>query len=287
MKVNFYDKNLLNDFYKYLSAIGLVTSIVFLFVTIPNDCQFISQDCRLITGGMLFIIIFLLFLALWFRANKLKYLRVKIDSTSVEVKEGDLFEQEGLIAIGFNEYFDTVVDDKIISKRSLNGIFIDTHLIHTGKEVDELDALIESGVENEHKAKGKKRKAEGKLQRYKLGTIYLLDDRYILTAFTKFNDRNEARLTMSEYLEFLVNFWDNVNSIYAQRSVSVPIFGGGITRFKEHKTISDEELLKIMLWTFKISEMRFKHPARLTIIIHPEKIKAINLNDIKGLGNGL
>ncbi|KRU21991.1 macro domain-containing protein [Psychrobacter piscatorii] len=280
MKVHFYDRSLWNDFYKYLSAIGLVTSTTFLFITT-------SDNFKIITGGVLSIAIFTVFLALWFRANSLKYVKVKIDSTSVEIKEGDLFEQEGLIAIGFNEYFDTVVDDKIISKKSLNGIFIDTYLIHTGKEVDELDVLIENGVENEHKAKGKKRKAEGKLQRYKLGAIYLLDDRYILTAFTKFNDRNEARLTMSEYLEFLVNFWDNVNSIYAQRSVSVPIFGGGITRFKEHKTISDEELLKIMLWTFKISEMRFKHPARLTIIIHPEKIKAINLNDIKGLGNGL
>ncbi len=280
MKVHFYDRSLWNDFYKYLSAIGLVTSTTFLFITT-------SDNFKIITGGVLSIAIFTVFLALWFRANRLKYVKVKIDSTSVEIKEGDLFEQEGLIAIGFNEYFDTVVDDKIISKKSLNGIFIDTYLIHTGKEVDELDVLIENGVENEHKAKGKKRKAEGKLQRYKLGAIYLLEDRYILTAFTKFNDRNEARLTMSEYLEFLVNFWDNVNSIYAQRSVSVPIFGGGITRFKEHKTISDEELLKIMLWTFKISEMRFKHPARLTIIIHPEKIKAINLNDIKGLGNGL
>ena len=284
MKVNFYDKNLWNDFYKYLSAIGLVTSIVFLFVTIPNDCQFTLQDCRLITGGFLLIIIFLLFLTLWFRANKLKYLRVKIDSTSIEIKEGDLFEQNGLIAIGFNEHFDTVVDDKIISKRSLNGIFIDTYLVHTEKEFDE---LIENGIDNEQKIRGKKRKAEGKQQRYKLGTIYLLDERYILTAFTKFNDRNEARLTMPEYLEFLVNFWDNVNAVYAQRSVSVPIFGSGITRFKEHKSISDEELLKIMLWTFKISEMRFKHPARLTIVVHTEKIKAINLNDIKGLGDGL
>ena len=280
MKVNFYDRSLWNDFYKYLSAICLVTSVTFLFITF-------SDKSKLITGGVLFIIISLMFLALWFRANRLKYIRVKIDSTSVEIKEGDLFEQEGLIAIGFNEYFDTVVDDKIISKRSLNGVFIDTHLIRTGREVNELDVLIENGVENEQKVKGKKRKAEGKSQRYKLGAIYLLDDRYILTAFTKFNDKNEARLTMPEYLEFLVNFWDNVNSVYAQRSVSVPIFGGGITRFKEHKTISDEELLKIMLWTFKISEMRFKHPARLTIIIHPKKIKAINLNDIKGLGNGL
>lgn len=287
MKVNFLDRSLWNNFYKYLSAIGLITSTIFLFITIPNECNLISQDCKIITGVILLTLIFLLFLALWYRANKMKYLKVKIDSTSVEIKEGDLFKQEGLIAIGFNEYFDTVADDKIISKRSLNGVFINTHLIRTGKEVDELDTLIENGIENEYKVRGKKRKAEGKLQRYKLGAIYLLDNRYILTAFTKFNDRNEARLTMPEYLEFLVNFWDNVNSIYAQRSVSVPVFGGGITRFKEHKDIPDEELLKIMLWTFKISEMRFNHPARLTIVIHPEKIKAINLNDIKGLGNGL
>lgn len=43
------------------------------------------------------------------------------------------------------------------------------------------------------------------------------------------------------------------------------IFGSGITRIKGHKTISDEDLLKIMLWTFRISEMRFKYPAKLTI----------------------
>ena len=33
-----------------------------------------------------------------------------------------------------------------------------------------------------------------------------------------------ATLTMPEYLEFLVNFWDGVNRNYAQQSVSVPIF---------------------------------------------------------------
>ncbi|MDP4350104.1 DUF6430 domain-containing protein, partial [Escherichia coli] len=84
-----------------------------------------------------------------------------------------------------------------------------------------------------------------------------------------------------DYLAFLINFWDKVNRIYAQKSVSVPICGSGITRIKEDKNISDEDLLKIMLWTFRISEMRIKVPAKLTIVIHKDKIDKINLLDIK------
>ncbi|HFO3890974.1 TPA: macro domain-containing protein [Escherichia coli] len=51
--------------------------------------------------------------------------------------------------------------------------------------------------------------------------------------------------------------------------------------------MSDEDLLKIMLWTFRISEMRFKFPAKLTIVIHKDKIDKINLLDIKSARNGL
>lgn len=92
---------------------------------------------------------------------------------------------------------------------------------------------------------------------------------------------------MPKYLSFLIKFWDKVNKIYAQKSVSVPIFGSGITRIKEHRNISDEDLLKVMLWTFRISEMRFKHPAKLTIVIHKSKMDKINLLDIKSARNGL
>ena len=52
---------------------------------------------------------------------------------------------------------------------------------------------------------------------------------------------------MPDYLSIFNKFWDKVNRIYAQKNVSVPIFGSGITRIKEHKNISDEDLLKIML----------------------------------------
>ncbi|WP_410523626.1 macro domain-containing protein, partial [Phocaeicola dorei] len=53
-------------------------------------------------------------------------MKIQIDGSSVIIKEGDLFEEEGYKAIGFNEYFDTQVDNRIISEHSLNGIFINT-----------------------------------------------------------------------------------------------------------------------------------------------------------------
>jgi hypothetical protein len=129
-------------------------------------------------------------------------------------------------------------------------------------------------------------RAKGKKRRHQIGTICIYED-YLLTAFSKFDANNKAVLTMPEYLEFLINFWDKVNNVYGQKDVSTTIFGSGITRIKGHKTIGDEDLLKIMLWTFRISEMRFKYPARLTVVIHESKIGKINLLDIKSARNGV
>lgn len=156
-----------------------------------------------------------------------------------------------------------------------------------GATVQELDKHISEYAFNAGEVVGANTgRQAGKKTKYQLGTICLHKE-FLLTAFSKFDDQNRASLTMPEYLEFMINFWDKVNSVYALRSVSTTIFGSGITRIKGHKTISEEDLLKIMLWTFRISEMRFKYPAKLTIIIHKDKIDQINLLDIKSARNGV
>lgn len=43
---------------------------------------------------------------------------------AVDVKVGDIFDQAALKIIAFNEYFDTPVDDVVISAKTLNGIYI-------------------------------------------------------------------------------------------------------------------------------------------------------------------
>ncbi|HEL5321326.1 TPA: macro domain-containing protein [Stenotrophomonas maltophilia] len=276
-KVSFRDKRVFKKFLEITSLASGTLSFVVIFIDIPAEWK--------IRAGWIFLALLLItYLAIWIWSNNLNNIDINVEGSDVAIRTGDIFLQPGLKAIAFNEYFDTQVDNKVISETSLNGIFIQKHLRVPTSELDRHieDYAFDDGdflEENESRTHGKKK-------RYRLGTICLYED-YLLTAFSKFDENNKASLTMPEYLEFLINFWDKVNNVYAQRSVSVTIFGSGITRIKGHKNISDEDLLKIMLWTFRISEMRFKYPAKLTIVIHQDKIDQINLLDIKSARNGV
>jgi hypothetical protein len=277
MKIQFLDKRIFTIFLQITSAASAGLSTLLLFVDIPEGCKIPS------------LIVFLLallvtYLAVWIWSNRINHVEINIEGTSVTVKVGDIFQQPGLKAIAFNEYFDTKVNNEIISEKSLNGIFINSHL---KVPVDVLDEMIEQHrFEDDEVVEKNSKRSAGKKIKYRLGTIFVYKD-FLLTAMSKFDDSNRATLTMPEYLEFLIRFWDRVNKVYAQQSVSAPIFGSGITRIKGHRNISDEDLLKIMLWTFRISEMRFKYPANLSIIIHKDKISQINLFDITMLKSGV
>jgi hypothetical protein len=277
VKVNLFDKRIVKQFLEFTSGISVGLSLLLIFVEIPKEVK--------LTLGSIFAAILLgIYAFLWLKSNHLEEVNLDVEGSIVTVKKGDIFKQSGFKVIAFNEYFDTQVDDKIISQQSLNGIFIANHL---DIPVPELDKYIENySFDNDEILDGNTTRKFGKKKRYSIGTVCVYNE-YLLTAFSKFDDQNRAWLTMPDYLGFLIRFWDQVNRVYAQKSVSVPIFGSGITRIKEHKNISDEDLLKIMLWTFRISEMRFKYPAKLHIIIHASKINRINLLDIKSAKNGL
>lgn len=276
-KVNFFDRRVIENFLKTTSVISAALSLVVLFVDIP-------ADNKTIYGWGFLGLLVLIYLSIWAWSNNLNKIDISIEGSDVTIKVGDIFLQQGLKAIAFNEYFDTQVDNRIISDRSLNGIFVNEYLKAPASELDRY--MEDYNFESSEIIETNEARKAGKKVRYQIGTICIYQD-FLLTAFSKFDENNKAILTMPEYLEFLINFWDKVNNIYAQKSVSTPIFGSGIARIKGHKNISDEDLLKIMLWTFRISEMRFKYPARLTIIIHKDKIDKINLLDIKSARNGV
>ena len=277
MKVKISHRKLREKFFLKISLFSAFGTLLLAFVPIPSDIQGVL-------GVIFLVFLVILYIYDWNKANKLNSIEIDIEGTTVCIKAGDIFEEDGLKAIAFNEYFDTLVDNKIINEVSLNGIFLKEKL---DIEISELDQEINNySFENNEILEKNTERLVGKKQKFKIGTIFVHNN-YILTAFSKFDSSNRANLTMPEYLGFLITFWDKVNIVYGQRSVSVPIFGSGITRIKEHRRISDEDLLKIMIWTFRISEMRFKHPAKLTIVIHPEKMDKINLLDIQEAKNGI
>lgn len=276
-KVKFFDRRVVENFLKIISVISTILSLAVLFFDIPANYK--------ITYGYIFIVFLaIIYCVIWYWSNNLNKIDINIEGSDVTIKVGDIFSQPGLKAIAFNEYFDTLVDNRVIAEQSLNGIFIKKYL---DVPVLDLDHHIENYAFDPSEILGSNAGRQiGKKVRHQIGTICVYKD-YLLTAFSKFDENNRAQLTMPEYLEFLINFWDKVNNVYGQQSVSTAIFGSGITRIKGHKNISDEDLLKIMLWTFRISEMRFKYPARLTIVVHKDKIEKINLLDIKSARNGV
>lgn len=276
-KVSFFDIRIIKRFLEILGVVASIISILLFCVDIPPTCKSILG----ITTCTLLVVVYIGIFA-W--ANRLRKVEISVEGSSIIVKEGDIFDEEGFKAIAFNEYFDTQVDDKIISSSSLNGIFINKYFPLSAESLD--NHIAQYPFADHEFLELNEGRRYGKKQKYSIGTVCVYDE-FLLAAFTKFDDKNRAYLTMPDYLTFLNKFWDNVNTVYSQKSVSVPVFGSGITRIKEHRGIEDEDLLKIMLWTFKISETRFKYPAKLTIVIHKDKMRKVNLFDILSIKNGL
>ena len=274
MKLMIFDKKILHKFYGILGAISVITSIVFLFVDI--DTKY-----KAAIGLAALVILIVIYVGIWIHSNFRKNIKLKINTSEVEVKFGDIFlEQADLKVIAFNEYFDTLVDDKIIAKKSLNGIFINKFFAN---KVDDLDGIISSDNHLKETCVGENMvRPSGKRIKYKLGTICVVND-YLITALTHFDENNKANLEMNDYINCLLNFWNEVDRVYAGRTVALPVMGSGITRFKGYENISDQELLELIIWTFKVSRIKFTHPSKVKIVVYENKSDRINLLALKDL----
>jgi hypothetical protein len=205
VKVYLFDKRIFKQFLGFISGISVGLSLLLIFVEIP-------KEVKLKLGGIFVIMLLGIYALLWFRSNNLEEVNLDIEGSNVIVKKGDIFKQSGFKAIAFNEYFDTQVDDRIISRQSLNGIFINERL---GVSVAELDRYIENYQFDEGEILGENiARRDGKKIQFSIGTVCVYDE-YLLTAFSKFDEQNRAWLTMPDYLGFLISFWDKVNRVYA------------------------------------------------------------------------
>ena len=113
-----------------------------------------------------------------------------------------------------------------------------------------------------------------------LGTVIKNND-FIYTAFSKFDEYNRAHIYLKDYVGFLFKFWDEIDKVYNGESVTIPLFGTGITRFKDGSNFSEQELLEIIIWSFKISRIKFVYPSKLTILVNKEMVNKINFYKLK------
>ena len=198
-------------------------------------------------------------------------IHLMINGMDVDVVVGDLFKCDGVKVIPFDEYFDTEVDDKVISKNSLNGIFV------TGLSDLDLNSLRQIVREVQPSLMGAPEKENGRL-RYPLGTVKRYED-YALLAFTHMDEQNRAHLRRGQYEECLHNMWDELDCMYSGRRVVLPLLGSGITRFEGGKP-SEDDLLRCMLCTLRASKHHFKDG--ITIVLTAKTASRMRLYEVDG-----
>jgi hypothetical protein len=248
---------------------GIETAMSVLSLTL--DCvDKVLARIGLVAFG--YIIIVLIVFLVKIHRTKTK-IELSIRGNQVIVKEGNIFETDGWKLIPFNERFDTVVDDKIIAHRSLNGIFIDNHtgdIEHFRSELNADDssplAAQKIIMSDEH-------------WRYPLGTVKTYDD-FILLALTHFNEQNEALTTRAEYEHTLRVIWSEISRVYAGKPINIPLIGSGITRFDDMTEKPNEQLLKCIICTLRTSNVTFTQP--ITVILTKSVLETVNLYELKG-----
>lgn len=195
-----------------------------------------------------------------------------IRGINVTIKQGDIFEAKGWKLIPFNEYFDTLVDDIVISRNSLNGKYIES-LSETEK------AEMRQAIEEDNRSPLKKySQADGKTK-YELGTIKTFHDT-MMFALTHFNEQHEAHTDRAEYERTLRTMWKEIGRTYQGKSITLPLIGAGMTRLDDMPTKPNMELLKCILCTLRTSTVTFSSP--ITILLTEGALKTINLYELKG-----
>lgn len=189
---------------------------------------------------------------------------------SLKIEYGDLFKvNKGKKVINFDECFSVNVGGKPedIKPGSVCGQYLAKH------PIEDMQCLLqESRVQSYGKS------LYNNKPKYISGTIIPKDD-FFLMAFAKLDEKGLGRMSYVEYLDCLDKLWEQIDLYHGTDDVYLPILGSRITRFE--KELSQQELLDIMIASYRLSPKKMKKPNTLHIVC--KKCDDFSLNQIFGV----
>lgn len=111
-----------------------------------------------------------------------------------------------------------------------------------------------------------------KQDRYESGTILPNGDDLLL-AFALLDESGKGVFqTLKDYTDSLSKLWEELDKYYAMHDVCIPLLGSGISRIGEGKPYSKQELLDMIIWSYKMSPYKIKKPYALRIVCMKDDI---------------
>ena len=235
------------------------------------------QDVNIIISRFLFfLLIFIITSIIYVCILRFRQcITIKGVNYIIRIEYGNIFKKKKCKkVISFDECFTTTVGDSTgdINPTSICGQYL---LAHPDLDIEQL--IKEANI---IPARGKS-KYQQKI-RYNPGTI-VPNKNDLLMAFARLDERGKGRFfSRDEYLECLNLLWKELENNYSENDVCVPILGAGTTCFEggSGASFTQQDLLNMMIWSYKLSSHKIKAPHKLRIVCSRNSDFSINNIDM-------
>lgn len=88
---------------------------------------------------------------------------------------------------------------------------------------------------------------------------------YLLMSFSKLDSNGLGRISYDEFIDCLNILWQEIDKYYGQKDICIPVLGSGATRM-DGSSLSQQELLDVIIGSYKLSAHKIKTPNALYIV---------------------
>lgn len=264
-----------------LMAFGVVSSFVTVFWAIfPTDL-----NDNVGKYPWIYLAIFGLISVLFgcFSVRKKKTIELSLsDKVKAKVYYGDIFKKNDITVIPVNEYFDTLVDDKVVATNTLHGMFVKQFF---GGNEKNLKTQITRSLNGKPYVELNHNRTSGNKKSYPLGTVVevIKDDKvFYLVALTKFNENHRAEVKNSEYQRVICDLFTYANQFSQGRKVHIPLIGAGHSGVN----LSKQKLLEFLLFSIYMND-NLTLIKGVDIVLHSSVEEEINLSMTEFLFNSI
>lgn len=265
--------SLLQLFRHILTAFGVIFLVIESYEVVSNNDLNFPYDCFLIIGVFLGIASFFVdgfFLSGFMRRELV--LPIASADTVFRIKFGDIFEEDGWKVVGVNNFFDNIVDEDLVSSKSLHGHVLNKYW-STNREdwkqkirrsLQDVDGVTVS------RAKGNKTK-------YPIGTTARASTDNHDFLFVALGESNEQNNVVSANTEMLIKairgMASEARAACAMRPLVVPLMGDGLSRVGMHPSV----LVELIITALIEESRQGKITGEIKIIVHSSRANTINL----------